>query len=286
MNYRSSIHSRSLLIKSVAGNFLKWMGDLDYPSHELIVLNYHSTPEIFSAEFEKQVQFIEEKFQVITPKQLADYYKGTLQTEKCALLFTFDDGLKNNLIASGILEKYGMKAYFFVVPEFIETHETKQKEYYLRNIRPVVNPEVDREPDDFHAMNWSDIHQLLQSGHSVGSHTATHTLVAAHSSAHNSLLEIRESKTKLEEKTGVAIEAFCSINNTLESIGAREKSMIAENYSLHFTTLPGLNSASRNSLFIKRRNVECFWPTGAFYYALGKNDLKRWSARIRQYEVL
>lgn len=262
------------------------MGDIAYPSNELIVLNYHSTPKQFSADFRKQVQFITQNFQVIMPEQLTDYFSGNLKTEKCALLFTFDDGLKNNLIAAEILNEFRIKAYYFVVPEFIDTEEKKQKEYYLRDIRPLVNTAVDHEPEDFSALSWADLHELAQNGHSIGSHTATHTLVARNSGLENSRLEIQGSKTALELKTGLTIAAFCSINNTIESIGSKEKKMIGEHYSFHFTTLPGLNSVKRNPLFIKRRNVESFWPTGAFYYALGRKDLKRWASKIQLYESL
>jgi hypothetical protein len=75
---------------------------------------------------------------------------------------------------------------------------------------------------------------------------------------------------------GCSITSYCSINNTLESTGPKEKKLIAENYTYHFTTFPGSNIHPKDPLFIKRRNIECFWLKGAMYYALGNWDLRRW----------
>lgn len=120
----------------------------------------------------------------------------------------------------------------------------------------------------------------------VGAHTRTHTLVAADSTPENSENEILTSKKIIEDKLDISVDSFCSINDTLLSVGKKEKTLIEKNYSFHFTTLPGYNREKKDAHFIKRRNVECFWPSGAFYYALGRSDLKRWEKKITLYENL
>lgn len=286
MWFNPRIHSVSLLAKDVLGRAEKLRGGLHYESHELIVVNYHSTPKKFISHFARQAGFLAEHFHVIKPGELADYYEGKLQTNKCSLLFTFDDGLKNNLYAAEKLDQLGIKAFFFLVPGFIETPPAEQKDFYHKNIRPIVNPRIDNRAEDFMAMNWNELKALSARGHSLGAHTFTHTLLAQQSSAQNSHKEIANCKIFLEEKLMTSIDSFCSINNTLLSTGSKEKELIEKNYRYHFTTLPGLNAVDKNKLFIKRRNVECFWPTGAFYYALGKSDLSRWKERISQYNKL
>jgi peptidoglycan/xylan/chitin deacetylase (PgdA/CDA1 family) len=287
MRYRPDIHPLSMVIKSFLGRLEFFSGKLRYAEGELLVVNYHSTPDKFLFNFESQVKFLKKHFTIIDPAQLGNYFLGkTFRSGKSLLLFTFDDGLKNNLGAASILEKHGIKAYFFIVPAFIDAAVTSQKNYYVNYIRPVINPKIDREPKDFESMSWEEVKLLIGKGHAVGSHSYTHTLIAEQSGQSNSAKEIVESKNCIEKNVGVTINAFCSINNSLTSVGSKEKKMIAQEYTFHFTTLPGLNSENKDPLFIKRRNIEAFWLKGAVCYALGKMDLSRWKSRIDAYNAL
>ena len=274
-----------MLFKSIFGRIEKNLNGLNYDDNELIVVNYHSTPKKFIHNFESQIISLKKMFHILNPDQLDNYYSGKKpKQDKNYLLITFDDGLKNNLFAAEVLEKHHLRAFFFIVPKFVDTASNEQKNYYIKNIRPVINTNIDNEEADFTALSWSEIGTLVGKGHAVGSHTYTHTLVAQQSDWNNSEFEIVESKRYLAKKLGISIESFCSINNSLLSVHEKEKKLISENYHYHFTTLPGLNAEGRNPLFIKRRNIESHWLKGAVYYALGKSDLPRWKNRIKQYE--
>jgi peptidoglycan/xylan/chitin deacetylase (PgdA/CDA1 family) len=274
------------LAKSILGRIEKLRGGLRYDSEELLVLNYHSTPAKFIGQFEKQVDFLTSNYNILGPSKLEDYFGGNLSADRAHVLLTFDDGLKNNLNAARVLEERNMRGYFFIVPAFIDTPKAQQKDFYLRNIRPVINAAIDQEQEDFLALDWTELAELIKKGHAMGAHTLTHTLLANTSTLENSESEIVQCKRTIENKLSVTINAFCSINNTLLSVGAKEKKLIEKNFRYHFTTLPGYNAGDKNPLFIRRRNVECYWPDGAFYYALGRSDLKRWSNKVAQYSNL
>jgi len=286
MRINLKLHSKSILIKSLIGNTLLPFKNLSYSKEELIVVNYHSTPKKFIINFEHQLKLFKELFDIINPNQLEDYFEGKLNSGKPKLMYTFDDGLKNNLYAAEILKNHNIGAFYFLVPDFIETEKSKQKDFYLKNIRPIVNKEIDSEPEDFEALNWEEIKRLINNGNSIGSHTQTHTIIGGKFSEEVIKKEIIGSKQHIEQKIGIKINAFCSINNTLLSVGKSEKKLIKENYTFHFTTLPGYNSISKSTQFIKRRNIECFWPDGAVYFALGKSDLSRWQKKIVAYNQL
>lgn len=283
MRYSPGIHNKAMLFKSLLGHVLKAGGDLRYPAGELLVLNYHSTGKKFLPNLQKQLDFFERHFTLLSPADLQAYYRDELHPQRCGLFITFDDGLRNNLYAAEELERRGHRAAFFVVPEFIETPQQKQKQYYLEHIRPLINPRVDEASEDFEAMNWEEIRALAEKGHLIGSHTNTHRMIASHEENGE---EIVASKTRIETCLGRPVTSFCSINNTLLSVGASDKRRIAQEYAYHFTTLPGSNQENKDPLFIKRRNVEVFWPDGAVYYALGKWDLKRWAGKRQQYASL
>jgi hypothetical protein len=283
MRYNKNIHPKAMALKSFLGHVNKIIGGLNYSKDELIVVNYHGTPNKFIKNFESQVVFFKKHFEVINPFDLENYFRGTLKSNRCKLLFTFDDGLRNNLLAANILEQNGIRAFYFLVPEFIETNVQKQKAYYIKYIRPTINEYLDSLPEDFEAMNWEDIKQLISKGNRIGSHTYSHTLIAEISNETNSKNEIIQSKHYLEKRTGTNVNSFCSINNTLVSVGKKEKELIQENYMFHFTTLPGYNGEQKNPLFIKRRNIESFWLNGAVYFSVGKIDINRWAKKVEEY---
>jgi peptidoglycan/xylan/chitin deacetylase (PgdA/CDA1 family) len=276
-----------MVIKSLVGFVEKVFTGITYPQQELIVVNYHSTPKKFNSNFEKQVVFFKKNFNIISPADLENYFfNKNWASKKCSLLFTFDDGLQNNLNAVSVLEKHNICAMFFVLPEFINTPIEKQKSYYLKNIRPIVNPNIDAEPEDFNALNWNELKKLLSKGHSIGAHTQTHTLVAKNSDKDNSKFEIVTCKENIEKELNIKVTSFCSINNTALSVHKKEKELIESNYKFHFTTFPGSNNNPKNPLLIKRRNIECFWLLGAVYFAIGKFDLKRWKIKTEQFDKL
>jgi peptidoglycan/xylan/chitin deacetylase (PgdA/CDA1 family) len=287
MKYNPKIHNLIHVFKAAIGYFEKFIWGINYSNNELIILNYHSTPKKFNGNFERQVLYLSSRFNIISPADLDKYYFGnSWKSDKPSILFTFDDGLKNNLNAVSVLEKYNIKALFFLVPNFINSEKNNQKEFYIKNIRPVINKEIDSESDDFTALSWQDIKLLITKGHIVGSHTLSHNLIAQNSTLQNSKIEIVNCKGVIEKALDIKINSFCSINNTILSVAKKEKLLIEQNYKFHFTTFPGFNEKRKDSMLIKRRNVESYWLMGVFYFALGKIDLYRWNKSINTYNDL
>lgn len=117
----------------------------------------------------------------------------------------------------------------------------------------------------------------------------THRFISKHSSQENSEKEIRESKNYIAKKldwSAEALNTFCSINDTLESISDKELILIKENYDYHFTIIPGVNLPISNPLFIKGANIESHWLIGAVKYALGEWDQKRWLTNTTEYYAM
>lgn len=98
-----------------------------------------------------------------------------------APLITFDDGLEDNFTnAYPILKELGLKAYFFVMPQKIET-----KGY----------------------LGWEQLKELTAVGMIIGSHGMTHKILTELNDAELNY-ELKESKSLLEEKLGIAIDYF------------------------------------------------------------------------------
>ena len=250
-----------------------------YQKDDLLVLCYHATPTHWLESFEQQIVWLKQKgFKFMRPSEIDPFYEGK-QTNGPYVLFTFDDGLANNLHAAAVLERHGAKAVFFLVPGFMETPQEGQATYYQRNIRPEIDP--DFEPiEERCAMTVDEVKFLLKNEHAIGAHTFTHTLVADELDIKKVEHEVLGSKNRLQEMFGLEIKSFCSINQTDLSVGPIAAELIRTNYVRHYTTFPGVNQSSDSQRCIYRRNTEVNWSQGEFKFAVGRWMLRRWASRI------
>lgn len=267
------------LYKTLVGHLEFACTQLRYPPRELIVLCMHSTPLDWMARFGRIVEALLERFKPLAPAQLADYYAGLLSAGPY-VLFTFDDGLRNNLHAARVLEQNGVRGMFFVVPGFVESRTPR--EFYRSNIRPVIDPNFDRLEEDVTPFGYADMRGLLDSGHALGCHTMTHLLRCGIAPGEADE-EIVASAARLSEQLQTEVPAFCSPLNTLLSVDAYAKQKIKEHYRYHFTTFPGRNDVGTSPQLIFRRVIEVNWPLGKIRFALGRWDLWRWRGRVQQY---
>jgi peptidoglycan/xylan/chitin deacetylase (PgdA/CDA1 family) len=262
------------LYKSTLGHTERLFGRL--PSeNELLVACMHSTPKDRLADFEKLVETLRKRFTFLDPSDLPLYLENPNNfTNGPYFLFTFDDGLANNLESAKVLAAHKIKAIYFVVPDFIDS--TDQNAYYRANIRPIVDEKIDHETSDTTAMSWSDLAALAKMGHCIGNHTKTHCLHQG-MSIQEIEAELSYTDIKIQEKIGAQPLFFASPNNTLESVGNAAAQVILRNKYFHFTTIPGLHARGENPKnWIYRRNIEVHWGQGAIEFALGSFDLSRW----------
>lgn len=279
MRYDKRIHPASHLAKALLGNFIAPFIRIE--KNRLIVLNYHGTQKKFLSNFKVQLDYYAKHFDFISPDEFEQYALGQLELKGQKLLLTFDDGIKNNLYAIDELNKRNISAYFFVVPGFVESAIEQQRNFFIENIRPAVNSNIDNIAEDFQSLSWNDIKQVSEK-HTIGCHTYSHTLTANEMNPDNLKKEILDAGTIIENQIGKRTTGFCSINNTLLSINSGAKKLIENNYSFHFTTFGGINQPI-NSKRIERINVESHWLLGAVKFALSRLETKRWKEKIEEY---
>ena len=91
------------------------------------------------------------------------------QIDEPSIVFSSDDGLKNNLSAAKIFSSFNISACFFVNPSIIGQSDR-------RIVAEFCKERLHFPPVEF--MTWEEIHQLQQMGHEIGSHTMSHINVA------------------------------------------------------------------------------------------------------------
>ena len=260
-------------IKSLLGHAEKIFGSHHAPN-ELLVICMHSTPFDRMNDFISLIRELDKSYKYLPANDMSTFFLGNYVDGPYYTL-SFDDGLMNNYHTAMWLAENDKSATYFVIPDFIES--PSQAEYYQSKIRPIINKEVDHEIEDITAMSWSDIRKLVDTGHVIGAHSASHTLNTTMSE--NDLhYEIIDAQKRIELQMGAKITTIASPNNTLTSVNSSCAKMIKENYKMHFTTVPGTFTSTSNPYIIYRRNFEVDWNKGAIYFALGKWDLWRWTS--------
>ena len=285
IKYHAAIHSGAQVIKALLGKLVSWAPLMHALKNDLVVLNYHGTQKRFLNNFRQQVKFLQDRYHIISPSELEAFFKGVIDaSNKPFLFFNFDDGTRNNLYAAEVLHEYGIRALFFVVPEFVNCRDESQVAYFLKNIKPVINPQIDSAREDFTAMSWRELEELVAAGHEVGSHSSTHTMSVAGADRRSRQYEIVESRRMIAEGLSLRLEqirSFCGPVDSLLSVNLNEMSLIRDNYKFFFSSFPGSNLKPMNPYFIKRVHVEAFWMLSTVKYALSNLERIRWRRKVK-----
>lgn len=115
--------------------------------------------------FEKFIEWMISNFKIVSYSRAVELILAGERTEP-TLAISFDDGFKDNLRASEMLQEHGLSACFFVCPSIVgETDSEKLKKFSFENLRK-------RDVRQF--LTWADIEQMKASGHEIGNHTMDH----------------------------------------------------------------------------------------------------------------
>jgi peptidoglycan/xylan/chitin deacetylase (PgdA/CDA1 family) len=163
-----------------------------------VILLYHSVSleggagrEVYTlplADFERQMEFLQSRFQVVRLCDLAKAMEAQPPDTNLACV-TFDDGCVTNYeVALPVLERLGIKATFFVVTGLVGKA--------LRTFAGEV-PSMDKE----------HIRELAALGHEVGAHTVSHVKLTQ-VPIETARAEVQGSKKFLEDLLGSQVVSF------------------------------------------------------------------------------
>ena len=171
------------------------------PAGRTVVLCYHSVRPHTLMEysthlevFERHLEWLAEHCQVV---DFAEVQKPSGPRPRVCL--TFDDGYVDNLeYALPLLQKYGLKAHFFITTGYLERDPVAlgwvQQTYgmTLGQIQPI---------------DWAALHQLQQAGMPIGAHTHTHRRLKDLPSSEQKV-ELERSKLLLEDRLAIPINTM------------------------------------------------------------------------------
>lgn len=247
INYKKLINYSSLiLIFSRLYNFLNF-----FKNSQIRILIYHHIERRHYNKFKKQLRLLKKKWNFITPKQFENHLSGVKKLRGKNILFTFDDGFKSNLIVEKkILNKFGIKAIFFVPSDFISIGSPiKAKKFIKKNI-------LDKDiPSDFkylRNMQYKDLRYLIKNGHTIGAHSKTHINLNKIRKKKKLNDEIIDSAKILEKKLNSRISHFAFTYGNYESIGEESLKLAFKKFDYVYSSLRGNNFSNYKKNIIKR----------------------------------
>ncbi|MHB1698777.1 MAG: polysaccharide deacetylase family protein [Acidobacteriaceae bacterium] len=167
------------------------------------VLGYH---EFSQGGSQDVYQLAPERF----AEQIAAVQTAAMQANQ-ELEITFDDADRSQVeLAAPLLEQAGMTGIFFVPAGWV-------------GVRPQT-------------ASWSDLHALVRSGHTIGSHGQTHTLLT-HCSPATLEAELVGSRKTLEDRLGCAVQSISVPGGRWNAAVA--SACLAAGYTQIYTSQPG-----------------------------------------------
>jgi peptidoglycan/xylan/chitin deacetylase (PgdA/CDA1 family) len=181
------------------------------PGSQALIVAMHETPLFLESHFRTQLEWASQYFRIGRLEDLAGLWTPNGNPEvasKPLLLFTFDDGRESNYtVAAPLLESFGGRGIFFVVPAFVESAGTPGAlEFYRSRINPGCTAGV-KASEDWKPMSPAQIAALATRGHAIGNHTSTHRKLVQLPVAELEL-EIGNSARQLASWTGKPVDAF------------------------------------------------------------------------------
>ena len=191
------------------------------------------------------------------------------------LVLTFDDGYSSNFeIAQTVLNPRGIKAIFFVIPEFIDSGDKGESEMFISE-QMFPGKRESNTPKHLKSMTWDQILLLSSQGHTIGSHSSSHKRLSEIPDEAELIHQVIDSQYLLEKKIGIKIEHFAFPFGDLKSISPSALKIALENYKFVYSGLRGSNQALRSGSVLRRETVYP-WDPKRFELAVlaGENDSK------------
>ena len=223
------------------------------PKKGVTVLTLHNIYPHHYTWFESLMKEWVKIYEFVSPLHLDDALRAKTNSQK--LLLTFDDGFHSNrILAESVLQKFGVKAIFFITEGFIGLEKEKVTEFVKNSFYP--NSENLSFNEDLYApMSWDDVIWLVKNGHVIGAHTKTHPTLSKLMNHECLVEEIVTSADIIERKIGRKINCFAFPFGTLETVNDTSIDLAKKRFEFVFTNIRGNISESPGRHFIFRQNI-------------------------------
>jgi peptidoglycan/xylan/chitin deacetylase (PgdA/CDA1 family) len=195
---------------------------------------------------EQMAQLADLGYQPVSLDDVLAYYVDGKSLPPRAVLITFDDAYRDNLLnAVPVLRKHRYPAVLFVPIGYLDGTRPLPHDEHLAS-RGLVNP----------TLGWEELAELESGGIRVESHGIGHRPLAD-LEVDEAAREIALSKLRLEERLGRPVRAFAYVKGSEAHYRPVHLSLLRQaGYDLAFTSISGGNGPHTDPLQLHRYNVE------------------------------
>ncbi len=137
-------------------------------------------------------EMLKASFHVVSLGEIMESVHSGRPFHRRTVAITFDDCYRDNLFAARVLAEFGHPATFFVPTQFVGTDHVFP---WDRGLRRMAN------------LTWDEVHEMVNLGHEIGSHTVSHADFGA-INPQEALDELTQSRITLEQELGKPVRWF------------------------------------------------------------------------------
>ena len=234
----------------------------NYRRSDLRILLYHEISQHEVKRFTRQIDSCLKNWTFIDTNTLGQVLSERRSEDMKQLMLTFDDGFSSDFrIAQDVLNPRGIKAIFFVIPEFINSAgNEEQEEFMYEQLYPGVNRR--RVPAHLRSMSWEQVKLLSRQGHVIGSHSMSHKRLSNVAMENELRHEIVDSGRVIESIIGKKVEHFAFPFGNLSSLSLSALKVASDNYKYVYSGMRGSNYLSTERFVFRRETVFPWDPFG------------------------
>ena len=143
-----------------------------------------------------------------------------------AVVVLFEGFRDHYRVALPLLEAYGLNAWFYIVPGFIDTPVTEQ--YAFARAHNLRMPQHQQDPGERLALSWDELRDIRDRGHVIACHTMTHTELTPNTPDAVMQREIIASKARLEAMLTMPISTFAWLRGSEYGLNPRADQLLLE----------------------------------------------------------
>lgn len=183
--------------------------------------------------------------------------KNSLPKKEVLITFTFDDGFEEcYTIIAPLLEKYNCRGAFFINANYIDADIKYQDEFNKRVAITTKKP-----------MSWSQVIDLHNRGHLIGSHNLDHSNFAI-LSKEEIVSQLKKNKEILEAKLNYTCDYFAWTYGQLQHFPLEALELTVKYHKYIFSGTNYKDYFSYDGRVLNRRHQEANWPKSHIKYFL------------------
>ena len=191
-------------------------------------INFHNTPQALADEVERRLLETGELFSAVGEEDLDALLSGDRpgHLDKPPVMPVFYEGYRNNYdVALPILERAGLRGWFFIPTAFINTPVSEQYDFARSHYLGLTSEDY---PGKRCAMSWDELREVVDRGHIIACHTATHCWIPGLRNEEEARRELGDSRRQLEEELGREVRTLAGLLGTSYGEDRRADAFIRE----------------------------------------------------------